>query len=193
MNRYFYFLCWPFNILFRAVKKLSRVMGAANARSRVQECGSGFSCGQDLSIHNDGFISIGAGCNFANNVQISTYKSGSLRIGQRCFVGDGNIITSAEGNIVIGDDCMIAEYVSIRAANHGIKLGSPMNVQERTIADIEIGNDVWIGRGVMICAGARVKSGCVIGANSVVTSGLVTEHNCIYAGVPAKLIKRRTR
>ena len=192
MNRYIYLFCWPINILLRVVKKLSRMIGAVNALSLVQECGPGFSCGKDLSIHNDGFISIGAGCNFANNVQISTYKVGSLRIGQRCFFGDGNIITSAEGNIVIGNDCMIAEYVSIRAANHGIKLGSPINVQERTIADIEIGNDVWIGRGVMICAGARVSSGCVIGANSVVTKSLVTEENCIYAGVPAKFLKRRT-
>ena len=167
-------------------------MNTVNALSRVQECGPKFSCGKDLSIHNDGFVSIGARCSFSNNVQISTYRGGSLRIGHRCFVGDGNIITAAEGNIVIGDDCLVAEYVTIRAANHGIKLGIPINAQERAIGDIQIGNDVWIGRGVMICAGATVKSGCVIGANSVVTKTLVTEENCIYAGVPAKLIKKRS-
>lgn len=128
-------------------------MNTMNALSRVQECGPGLSFGKGLSIHNYGFISIGAGCKFANNIQLSTYKTGSLRIDQRCFVGDGDIITTAEGNISIGDDCMIAEYVSIRASNYGIKLGSPINTQERSIANIEIGDDVWIGRGAMFVLG----------------------------------------
>ena len=56
-------------------------------------------------------------------------------------------------------------------------------------APILIGNNVWIGRGCLICEGAIIEDGVVVGANSVVKGRLVKD--TIYAGAPAKAIKSR--
>lgn len=52
-----------------------------------------------------------------------------------------------------------------------------------------IGDDVWIGHGSIIMSGVNIGSGCIIAAGSVVTKDL--EPYYIYAGVPAKKIKKR--
>lgn len=53
----------------------------------------------------------------------------------------------------------------------------------------EIGNDVWIGRNVMIMDGIRIGDGAIIAAGSVVTKDV--EGYTIVGGVPAKFIKKR--
>ncbi|MEX9251077.1 CatB-related O-acetyltransferase [Pseudenterobacter timonensis] len=52
-----------------------------------------------------------------------------------------------------------------------------------------IGNDVWIGDNVLVCGGCNIGDGVVIGAGSIITKDLAPYG--IYAGVPAKLIKKR--
>lgn len=54
---------------------------------------------------------------------------------------------------------------------------------------IEIGNDVWIGSGVKILSGVTIADGAVVGCGAVVTRDL--EPYGIYAGIPAKLIRKR--
>ena len=52
---------------------------------------------------------------------------------------------------------------------------------------VEIGNDVWIGGGAIICPGVTIGNGVVIGAGAVVTKDV--PDNVFYAGNPAKIIK----
>lgn len=54
---------------------------------------------------------------------------------------------------------------------------------------IEIGSDVWIGNDVKIMEGIRIADGSIIAAGSIVTKD--TENYGIYAGVPAKLLRKR--
>jgi maltose O-acetyltransferase len=51
-----------------------------------------------------------------------------------------------------------------------------------------IGNGVWVGVNATILPGITIGDGCVIAAGAVVTSDC--EPNCLYGGVPAKIIKR---
>ena len=55
-------------------------------------------------------------------------------------------------------------------------------------ADINIGNNVWIGKNVCIMSGVSIGDNTVIGANSVVTHSLPS--NCMACGAPAKIIKQ---
>jgi len=57
--------------------------------------------------------------------------------------------------------------------------------------DIIIGNDVWIGSDVKILSNVVIGNGAVIGANSLVKKGSVIPDYTIWAGVPAKQIKKR--
>jgi acetyltransferase-like isoleucine patch superfamily enzyme len=59
----------------------------------------------------------------------------------------------------------------------------------RRFVPIEIGNDVWIGRGGFVRAGVRVGDGAVIGAHAVVTKDV--EPFAVVAGNPARVIRRR--
>ncbi len=59
------------------------------------------------------------------------------------------------------------------------------------VADIIIGDNVWIGMNVFINPGIVIGDNSVIGANSVVTHDILA--NSIYAGSPARFIKYKTK
>jgi acetyltransferase-like isoleucine patch superfamily enzyme len=52
-----------------------------------------------------------------------------------------------------------------------------------------IGNDVWIGEGVVVLDGIKIETGSIIAAGAVVTKDI--EPYTIVGGVPAKFIKHR--
>lgn len=55
--------------------------------------------------------------------------------------------------------------------------------------DIVIGNHVWLCAYSKILKGAVIPDNCVI-ANSSLVKSKFTESNAIYAGIPAKLVKK---
>jgi maltose O-acetyltransferase len=52
---------------------------------------------------------------------------------------------------------------------------------------VEIGSDVWVGGGAIICPGVRIGSRCVVGAGSVVTRDL--PEGVVAAGNPCRVIR----
>ena len=109
-------------------------------------------------------------------------------------------------NVKIGKFSSISSNVTIGLATHPIDFistspifFSPQNgtgtkwVEKKYFDDqpkeTVIGNDVWIGMNVIIMSGIRIGDGAIIAAGSIVTKD-VSEYG-IYAGVPAKLIKKR--
>lgn len=64
-------------------------------------------------------------------------------------------------------------------------------MQARTeITHINKSLGVWIGAGAIILPGVTVGKVSVIAARSVVTKGM--EKNCLYAGVPARILYNPT-
>lgn len=54
---------------------------------------------------------------------------------------------------------------------------------------IKIGNNCWIGAGVVFLDGAELGDGCVVGANAVVTKKF--PDNVVIAGIPARILTYR--
>ena len=52
-----------------------------------------------------------------------------------------------------------------------------------------IGNDVWLGAGVVVLRGVTIGDGCIVAANAVVTRDLPPYTIC--GGLPAKVIRQR--
>ena len=116
-------------------------------------------------------------------------------IGKR-FFANYNFTVLDCAKVIIGDDVFIAPNVSIYTAYH------PLRYKERNVfvkedgsmtdneyaKEIVIGNNVWIGGNTVILPGVHIGDGCVIGPGSVVTKD--TEPNSVYAGNPAKLLRR---
>lgn len=113
-------------------------------------------------------------------------------IGDECLLNHNNILQAGKRDAVIklGNYVMCGPNVQMFAYNHGMEMiDTPMIKQPYTEADIIIDDDVWIGAGSIILAGAKINKGVVVAAGSVVNGELPT--NSICGGVPAKFIKLR--
>jgi acetyltransferase-like isoleucine patch superfamily enzyme len=115
---------------------------------------------------------------------------GHIRLGYRCRVNPYSILYG-HGGLSIGDYVRIAAHCVIVPANHGIALDEGLIAEQpMSKRGIRIGNDVWLGAGVRVLDGSVIGDGCVVAAGAVVRGEL--EPYGIYAGVPARLVRRRS-
>jgi maltose O-acetyltransferase len=85
-------------------------------------------------------------------------------------------------HITIGDNVILAPNVHILA--HDASTKPFLNYTK--IANVEIGNNVFIGAGSIVLPGVKIGNNVVIGAGSVVCKNIPT--NTLAAGNPAKII-----
>lgn len=111
----------------------------------------------------------------------------NIHMGQRVFF-NFNCIVLDVCRVTIGDFTLFGPAVQIYTAMH------PMNAELRRkqefAKEIEIGSDVWIGGGAIICPGVKIGSKSVIGAGSVVTRDI--PENVFAAGNPCRVIREIT-
>jgi acetyltransferase-like isoleucine patch superfamily enzyme len=165
--------------------------GGRLAALRAQVCGQ-----VPLSTQFDGptqvagrpRLVLGAHCRLGRSVFFETAGAGAITVGTHVRINRGTVIVAHAG-VRIGDDCLIGEYVSIRDADHGMALGTPMRSQPHVAAPVTIGNDVWIARGAVILKGVTIGDGAIIAANSVVTRDVPPR--TIVAGIPARALRER--
>jgi acetyltransferase-like isoleucine patch superfamily enzyme len=144
--------------------------------------------GAEVMRMDGGSINVGRNCRLHRHALIAPY-GGSIRLGDRVSVNPFSILYG-HGGLAIGNDVRIAAHVVIVPMNHGVDdRDVPIRRQSVTARGIRIGNDVWIGAGARILDGVDIADGCVIAAGAVLTKP--TEPFGIYAGVPARLVRRR--
>lgn len=106
-------------------------------------------------------------------------------IGARSFVNFGLVCLDV-ARVTIGDDVQIASNVQLLTAWHPVdpelrrakwEAGSP----------ITIGNNVWLGGGVIVCPGVTIGDNTVVGAGAVVVKDLPA--NVVAVGNPARIIR----
>lgn len=134
-------------------------------------------------------VHIGDGFEIYPNVVLEVGHKASLNVGDHCLLSYGVIVQCME-SVRLGNFVQVGEYTSIRDTSHSYADPIiPMKYQPDFSKGIEIGNNVWIGRGCIILPGSKIEEGVVVGANSVVKGRL--ERNGIYVGSPTRLIKFR--
>ena len=112
----------------------------------------------------------------------------------RLVIGDNSslgIDAEAFGPVRIGRNVMMGpECVSLTRSHRYSRTDIPMISQGcEDYQPVSIGDDVWIGRRVIILPGVTVGDGAIIGAGAVVAKDV--EPYAIVGGVPAKVINRR--
>ncbi|MEO8352582.1 MAG: sugar O-acetyltransferase [Chthoniobacteraceae bacterium] len=109
----------------------------------------------------------------------------NIRLGKKVFFNFNCVVLDVM-EVVIGDNVLFAPAVQIYTATHPISAA-----QRRTWLEfarpIEIGSDVWVGGGAIICPGVKIGSGTVIGAGSVVTKDIPS--GVIAAGNPCRVLR----
>ncbi len=91
--------------------------------------------------------------------------------------------------ITIGDDCMFGSNVVLRSSDAHAIINIDTNKVTNLGKDITIGNHCWLAMNTTVLKGVNIKNNCVIATGSIVTKNC-EEENSIYAGVPAKLVKK---
>ena len=136
-----------------------------------------------------GRVRLGRNLRLYPGLCLETQESGTIEIGDDVVISQGVQIV-AHAAIVIGEGTMIGEYTSIRDANHRRDNSGVIRETGHRSAPISIGNQVWIGRGVMILPGVSIGDRATVGANAVVTRDVPP--GVLVAGVPAVVISSRS-
>lgn len=108
-----------------------------------------------------------------------------IHIGDRTFANWG-LVALDVGRIDIGHDVQIGPNVQLLTATH------PLDPELRRAkwegADpISIGDNVWLGGGVIVCPGVSIGENTVVGAGSVVVADLPA--GVLAVGNPARVIR----
>lgn len=107
------------------------------------------------------------------------------RFGARCFANFGLVILDV-ADVTIGDDVQIAPRVQLVTATHPLEAG-PRRDKWESAAPIVIGDNVWLGAGVIVCPGVTIGANTVVGAGAVVTRDLPPD--VVAVGTPARPVR----
>lgn len=128
-------------------------------------------------------------------------QGNNTHIGKDWFSNFNCVILDHE-EVRIGNNVMFAPNVTISTVSH------PMIAEQRNVrhfentfepqsrgdvemnAPVTIGNNVWLGIGVIVLAGVTIGDNSVIGAGSVVTRDIPP--NVFACGVPCRVVREIT-
>lgn len=109
----------------------------------------------------------------------------NIHLGARSFV-NYNLTALDVVTITIGEDCMIGPNVQLLTPTHPID-PQPRRDKLEAAEPITIGDNVWLGGGVIVCPGVTIGDNSVVGAGSVVTRDIPA--NVVAVGNPARVIR----
>jgi len=112
----------------------------------------------------------------------------NISIGEN-FYSNYNCTILDCAQVTIGNDVLFGPNVSLFTAGHPIH-SVPRNEGIEYAFPITIGNNVWIGGGVIVNPGITIGDNVVIGSGSVVTKDIPP--NVIAVGNPCKVLKEIT-
>lgn len=108
----------------------------------------------------------------------------NILLGERVFF-NFNCVVLDVCEVRIGDFTLFGPSVQIYTATH--PLNAELRRKQEFAKPIEIGSDVWVGGGAILCPGVRIGSKSVIGAGSVVTRDVPA--GVFAAGNPCRVIR----
>ncbi len=142
---------------------------------------------------------------------IKSVKGISPKFGNNCYLSENATVV---GDVVMGDDCSVWFQAVVRGDVHYIRIGNKVNIQDgavihctHKISPVNIGDNVSIGHraivhgctlknNILVGMGAIVMDNVIVEDNVLIAAGAVVKENShlesgyIYAGVPAKKVKK---
>ena len=109
----------------------------------------------------------------------------NIYIGPRTAI-NFNLTALDVAEIRIGADCLIGPNVQLLTPTHPVD-PEPRRAKLEAAQPITLGDNVWLGGGVIVCPGVTIGENSVIGAGSVVTKDIPA--NVVAVGNPARVIR----
>ena len=128
--------------------------------------------------------SVGEGC-YIEPPFHSNWGGKHVHFGNNVYA-NFNLTCVDDADIYVGDKVMFGPNVVLATANHPIcpKLREMAYQYNR---EIHIGNNVWLGAGVIVVPGVTIGENSVIGAGSVVTKDIPA--NVVAVGNPCRVLR----
>jgi len=134
-------------------------------------------------------ISLGDGV-YVGRHTIIYCKNGNIRIGQRVNISSNCQLVSSN-DMTIGAFCVIGAYAYLLSGGgYDYTMGAPRFSDQNgfiTKGPLVVGENCWLGAGIVVMDAASVGEHCVVAAGAVVTQP-VPAHTMV-GGVPARVIK----
>ncbi len=171
-------------------------------------------CGLHVEIEGSGDFTIGSRVRIGEGTRIELTAASTLAIGDDVTISRGAHLVPAAGSrldigaatsvqdacrlygdVRVGQRCIFAPNAFISSGTHVFDAFPHRTIQEQEALaparqrPIRIYADCWFGINVVIAPGVTVGRGCVVGANSVVTSDLPPYH--VAGGNPARVLRKR--
>lgn len=136
-----------------------------------------------------GNIVLGNGSVVGSFTILSTAPGARLDVGIDTYINSYTVIGAMEA-VSIGNHCIFAAFVAITDATHGIDdLSIATKHAPISAKPVVIGDNVWLGSGVMVMMGSHIGRDAVVGARSLVREDL--PDRSISFGMPAKVHRIR--
>ena len=145
------------------------------------------------SIKNVILIQLGLHRHLDSDSYIEYARKKGCKIGQETrFLGTKKLDLGAAGMIEIGENCTLTDRVRLVAHTSDApvlqeRFGEENAPSQGTIAQITIGDNVFVGENTLVLPGVNIGDHCIIGAGSVVADDVPPES--VAAGNPCKVIK----
>ena len=110
----------------------------------------------------------------------------NITVGEGTFVNYG-LVALDVAQISIGAHCQIGPNVQLLTPVHPLE-PTPRACSLEAADPITIGDNVWLGGGVIVCPGVTIGDNCVIGAGSVVTKDIPA--SSLAVGNPARVLRQ---
>lgn len=109
-----------------------------------------------------------------------------IHIGAGTFINFGAVLLDV-ATITIGEDVQIGPNVQLLTPTHPIDPDA-RRAKLEAAKPITIGDNVWLGGGVIVLPGVTIGENTVVGAGAVVTKDLPA--NVVAVGNPARVIRQ---
>ncbi len=131
-------------------------------------------------------LSIGAGVYLSPECFVQVNKGATLVLEDGVYMNEGCRVTVVE-SARIGADTLLGPNVQIYDHDHEF---DRRGVSSKLLhAPVSIGHRCWLCANTVVTRGCTIACCSLVSANSVVTRDL-NEAGALYAGVPARLLKR---
>lgn len=130
------------------------------------------------------FASIGEGCYIEPPLH-SNWGGKHCHFGKNVYA-NFNLTLVDDTHIHVGDNVMMAPNVVLATAAHPV-LPELREKGYQYNAPVRIGEDCWLGAGVVVLPGVTIGRGSVIGAGSVVTKDI--PENVVAFGNPCRVVR----
>lgn len=131
------------------------------------------------------------GFHYDSKVRLEAFRASGMKIGAGTHLAIGLVVIDAyTNNVSIGERCSIGAYVTLMSAtgpDNSVLKDHPEIQGAIKTAPIVIGNDCWIGSGVIVLPGITIGDKAVVGAGAVVTRDVGERE--VVTGIPARLVR----